>query len=192
MRQTKKLLIPVEADCLDKVFDFLEWEITNNKGNEADDSFQIDKDDVDKLLQLSIALKIPSLQKFCEKGEKEKVEARVIQWIQWEEVLKHSTLDSCWIVIDSCVYDVTKWIDHHPGGRSILNGVGGDCANYFEIYHHSTVSLKMLNKYFIGVLSDEDKKKVKQCKPDSNSMKDEELGLSVDFLQNLRTLRGHP
>lgn len=41
------------------------------------------------------------------------------------EVSKHSTAKSCWVVIDSKVYDVTSYLTQHPGGAAILLGQGG-------------------------------------------------------------------
>lgn len=41
------------------------------------------------------------------------------------EIAKHKSPDSCWIVIHSKVYDVTKFLNDHPGGRSILLRQGG-------------------------------------------------------------------
>lgn len=41
------------------------------------------------------------------------------------EVAKHKSAESCWIVIHDNVYDVTKFLDYHPGGRNILLRQGG-------------------------------------------------------------------
>lgn len=41
------------------------------------------------------------------------------------EIAKHTSSDSCWIVIHGRVYDVTGFLDKHPGGRSILLKQGG-------------------------------------------------------------------
>ena len=43
-----------------------------------------------------------------------------------EEVSKHNTRDDAWIIVDNNVYDVTDFVDMHPGGDSILKNVGGD------------------------------------------------------------------
>ena len=40
--------------------------------------------------------------------------------VTMEEVSKHNTKEDAWIVIHNCVYDVTKFIDYHPGSRAIL------------------------------------------------------------------------
>ena len=37
------------------------------------------------------------------------------------EVSKHSKSTDCWMIIEDKVYDVTKFIDEHPGGDVILD-----------------------------------------------------------------------
>lgn len=36
------------------------------------------------------------------------------------EIAKHKSSDSCWIVVHGKVYNVTEFLDKHPGGRAIL------------------------------------------------------------------------
>lgn len=36
------------------------------------------------------------------------------------EVLKHCSNRDCWIIIGNKVYDVTKFLDEHPGGCEVL------------------------------------------------------------------------
>jgi L-lactate dehydrogenase (cytochrome) len=40
--------------------------------------------------------------------------------IKGAEVAKHNSKDSCWIVLDSNVYDITSFLTQHPGGAAIL------------------------------------------------------------------------
>jgi L-lactate dehydrogenase (cytochrome) len=35
-----------------------------------------------------------------------------------EELQKHSTSGDCWIVVHSRVYDVTNFLEEHPGGSA--------------------------------------------------------------------------
>lgn len=39
----------------------------------------------------------------------------------WGEIGAHNRRADCWIVIDDFVYDVTRWIDRHPGGDIICS-----------------------------------------------------------------------
>ena len=49
--------------------------------------------------------------------------------ITWQEVEKHKTRDSRWLVIEGNVYDVTEWQGkQHPGGARILGHFAGQDA----------------------------------------------------------------
>ncbi|KAJ8430244.1 hypothetical protein Cgig2_009422 [Carnegiea gigantea] len=37
-----------------------------------------------------------------------------------EEAAQHNTKDDCWVIIDGKVYDVTLYLDEHPGGDDVL------------------------------------------------------------------------
>ena len=73
-----------------------------------------------------------------------------------EEVRKHSTAESAWIVVDFKVYDCTQFLKAHPGGAdSILLSAGTDCTEEFEAIH-SKKAWKMLEDYYIGQVEDEE------------------------------------
>ncbi|CAG9951032.1 unnamed protein product, partial [Clonostachys rosea f. rosea IK726] len=40
-----------------------------------------------------------------------------------EEVRSHTTDESLYCIIDSTVYDLTEFVDAHPGGESVLRQV---------------------------------------------------------------------
>jgi cytochrome b involved in lipid metabolism len=46
------------------------------------------------------------------------------------DVKKHSTAEDCWIVVgkpgEKQVYDVTKFLDEHPGGPEIIMDLAGE------------------------------------------------------------------
>lgn len=45
--------------------------------------------------------------------------------LTWDEVRKHDSRHSCWVVIAGQVYDVTEFLNQHPGGpASILRQAG--------------------------------------------------------------------
>ena len=80
-----------------------------------------------------------------------------------EEVQKHSknvtsTPPSYWIVIHNKVYDVTTWLDDHPGGDEILmDNSGTDATEPWEDIGHSTEARGRMKKYLIGELRQEDR-----------------------------------
>ncbi|KAI1780806.1 FMN-dependent dehydrogenase-domain-containing protein [Hypoxylon cercidicola] len=52
------------------------------------------------------------------------------------EVSKHTTQDSCWMVLHGNVYDITSFLSKHPGGRSILlKNAGQDASAAFDSVH---------------------------------------------------------
>jgi len=70
--------------------------------------------------------------------------------ITWEELQKHNVESDCWLAVRGKVYDVTKWIAHHPGGVDtiVLNG-GRDATQLFEAYHPTRV-YSMLSSYYVA------------------------------------------
>lgn len=71
-----------------------------------------------------------------------------------EEVKKHNKKSDAWLVINNKVYNVTNWIDKHPGGKIIMKGVGKDATQLFLHYKHpSFVKESILPKYYIGDLA---------------------------------------
>ncbi|ETM02781.1 hypothetical protein L917_00858 [Phytophthora nicotianae] len=72
----------------------------------------------------------------------------------WQDVAKHNTAKSAWVIIRGIVYDVTEWADRHPGGRElVLLHAGRECTDTFDSYHpFSNRADKILAKYAIGKL----------------------------------------
>lgn len=42
-----------------------------------------------------------------------------------EDVSKHNTHEDCWLVIGEKVYDVSKFLEDHPGGDEVLLSATG-------------------------------------------------------------------
>ncbi|CAH8388005.1 unnamed protein product [Eruca vesicaria subsp. sativa] len=67
------------------------------------------------------------------------------------EVSQHTSNQDCWIIIDGKVYDVTKFLDDHPGGDEvILTSTGKDATDDFEDVGHSSTAKAMLDEYYVG------------------------------------------
>lgn len=71
-----------------------------------------------------------------------------------EEVSKHNSKESCWTVIRGEVYDLTQWIDKHPGGADkILSICGKDGTQAFVRKHGGKEKPeKILKEFEIGIL----------------------------------------
>jgi cytochrome b involved in lipid metabolism len=53
-----------------------------------------------------------------------------------EMVAQRNTPESCWSVVDGSVYDLTAWIEKHPGGSSRIIGMcGRDATADFNGQH---------------------------------------------------------
>jgi L-lactate dehydrogenase (cytochrome) len=73
--------------------------------------------------------------------------------LSWEEVSKHSSRASCWVVIRDTVYDVTTFLDDHPGGaKSILRHGGKDGTEEYESLHPLGTIEKTLSPGTINIL----------------------------------------
>ncbi|KAJ5888790.1 hypothetical protein N7495_008831 [Penicillium taxi] len=68
------------------------------------------------------------------------------------DVASHNNAENgLYIIIDNNVYDVTKFIDEHPGGAKILKRVAGkDASKQFWKYHNDSVLTKYSPKLKIG------------------------------------------
>ncbi|KWU43590.1 acyl-CoA dehydrogenase NM domain-like protein [Rhodotorula sp. JG-1b] len=70
-----------------------------------------------------------------------------------DEVKQHNKEDDLWIIIDSAVYDLSKFVDLHPGGSHVLMQVAGqDATEAFFGMHRSDVLTKY-GRYLIGTVS---------------------------------------
>ncbi|KAI1736258.1 cytochrome b5-like heme/steroid binding domain-containing protein [Xylaria scruposa] len=73
--------------------------------------------------------------------------------ITWEELKTHKTDSDAWIVVHGNVYNVSKFLEDHPGGQDIILEVAGqDATDVFEEAAHSSEARDMLPLLEIGRL----------------------------------------
>ncbi|CZR60599.1 probable cytochrome b5 [Phialocephala subalpina] len=75
------------------------------------------------------------------------------------DVAEHKDADKgMYIIIDENVYDVTGFVDEHPGGAKILKRVAGkDATKQFWKYHNESVLKKYSSKLKIGTVGEKAK-----------------------------------
>lgn len=73
--------------------------------------------------------------------------------IPMSEVAKHSSPQDCWTVIDGFVYNLTPFLDYHPGGRAILvdsRVAGKDSTEYVQKYHRWVDTKSIMSTLVLG------------------------------------------
>jgi cytochrome b involved in lipid metabolism len=71
------------------------------------------------------------------------------------QVRANNTARSCWTVVDDFVYDLTRWINSHPGGPDVILFLcGTDGTNSFKAQHANQARPAIrLDGYKLGPLN---------------------------------------
>lgn len=85
----------------------------------------------------------------------QKPTASASQGYTMTDVAHHNSASSCWSAINNTIYDLTDWVDHHPGGRAaILMICGKDGSPLFNMQHGGQSRPNaILEKYKLGSLT---------------------------------------
>ncbi|KAF3023544.1 hypothetical protein G7054_g3568 [Neopestalotiopsis clavispora] len=68
-----------------------------------------------------------------------------------EEVAKHNKKEDLWVVVKGVVMDLSNWLEEHPGGpQAIMNFMGRDATEEFEMLHDDEVIPKYAPQQVIG------------------------------------------
>lgn len=113
--------------------------------------------------------------------------------VKMDEVKQHTNRNSLWFVIHNKVYDVTKFLDDHPGGEEVLLEQGGkNATEIFEDVSHSADAKELMKKYLIGELPESERivKNVKQQAEDraTKHFNDKEHSTSLTWTQWVITI----
>ncbi|CAG9830563.1 unnamed protein product [Diabrotica balteata] len=78
------------------------------------------------------------------------------------DVKKHNDNKSTWIVIHNNVYDVTPFLNEHPGGEEVLlEQAGKEASEAFEDVGHSSDARELMVKYKVGEVIESERTAVK-------------------------------
>ncbi|KAI9152030.1 Sulfite oxidase [Paramyrothecium foliicola] len=75
------------------------------------------------------------------------------------EIRKHdANSESPWVIHQDKVYDITNWIDAHPGGHVILRAAGGSIEPYWDLFtiHKTQYIYDILAQYQVGFVHEDD------------------------------------
>lgn len=83
--------------------------------------------------------------------------ARTLPTIPIADVKSRNTAESCYVTIGTKVYDVTDFINDHPGGGDLILEHGGQDVEEImkdEISHsHSAAAYEILDEHFVGFVA---------------------------------------
>lgn len=69
-----------------------------------------------------------------------------------KEVIKHNNINSCWLISNNKIYDVTKYINKHPGSaKAILSKCGTEVTKDYN-FHTKNTKNNIWKQYHIGYL----------------------------------------
>jgi len=92
--------------------------------------------------------------------KKHGIKPNEIRTYTFAQVAKHSEEKNLWLIIDDRVFDVTEYVDAHPGGIAIMRSAGGDNTQGFNGDQHPDNVYDVLAPFYIGDMkTDESKKK---------------------------------
>ncbi|CAA7404184.1 unnamed protein product [Spirodela intermedia] len=75
----------------------------------------------------------------------------IVKLFSPQETAQHDTREDCWIIVDGKVYDVTEYLDDHPGGDDIIVSVAGkDATEEFEDAGHSKTARELMKSFCVG------------------------------------------
>lgn len=99
----------------------------------------------------SAAQSAPPVQQPNTAAKKTQEGPKELREITMDEVAKHASEESCWVVVNGEVIDATGFLDDHPGGRkAILLYKGRDATEEFNMLHAKNTISKYYKEGIIG------------------------------------------
>lgn len=80
-------------------------------------------------------------------------QGRPLEVFTMEQVAEHNTADDAWIVLNGNVYNMTMYVNYHPGGKIIMSCAGKDGTHLFMRYHPWVNIEGLIGKLQIGTVN---------------------------------------
>ena len=75
-----------------------------------------------------------------------------------DDVGRHHRTDDAWVIVDRRVYDITTFLNDHPGGLDVLRDhLGHDVSSIMRdesSHQHTGPAFELLEEYCIGTVDD--------------------------------------
>ena len=147
--------MPIDCCVFDRVLLFIASMLFPNE-----QKFALDLSEVNVLADAAEELGLQALADLCD-SQSSSFDSRVRKdkYIRYAEIVKRNNDNNeLLIIMDGMVLDISRWIDEHPGGPSIIptQALNIDCTIFFEMYHVSRQSFLYLKSFYIGELAPED------------------------------------
>ncbi|XP_077570438.1 cytochrome b5-like isoform X4 [Stigmatopora nigra] len=86
---------------------------------------------------------------------------KVVKYLRLDDISQQNSLKCTWIMIRHKVYDVSSFLQEHPGGEEVLREhSGADATESFEDAGHSADARRVAAQMLIGELHPDDRDKV--------------------------------
>lgn len=80
-----------------------------------------------------------------------------LKTFSYSEIEKHNNGEDCWLIVDGKVYDVTPYVENHPGGDAIFKRAGKDNTQGFHGPQHPDHAKDRIQEFLIGYVKEEKK-----------------------------------
>jgi cytochrome b involved in lipid metabolism len=113
--------------------------------------------------------------------------------ISLAELAQHNKKGDVWVAIHGSVYDITNFMDDHPGGEEVLlEQAGQDATEAFEDIGHSEEARETLRNLLVGRLEGAPQVDTiqKNVLPSAKAIAQDTEGNAIRFLLVVATIAG--
>jgi len=109
----------------------------------------------------------------------------VLPTIPWKDIISHNKKEDCWLVIHGQVWNLTEFVNQHPGGATIiLKYAGKDATKTFSAIHPKDITDTVPQSYLKGVIDPKEVPPVQEEEKTASEAPTELSDVTVDEVLN--------